>query len=523
MYKFGRRGLVLFAILLMSMNALAQTSCSTLVERAISTTAEKCLSMSRNQVCYGNIDINIMPKPDAPAFTFERIGDITDITYMRSLKLAHLNEVQGLWGMAMMQLQADIPDTLPGQNVTFLLFGDVEVENTALNGQAPMQAFYLRTAVGDAACIEAPDSGVLIQTPQGVESVHFNVNGVDVEIGSTVMLQATPAQQFTIRTLEGAAVVTMAGQAYPVIAGTQMSIPIDAQMNPSGLPSLPVPLSEIDLQTLPITLLPQAIPSITPLTDEGLTGFHIRLQAGLDPCGVQAFPPCEHALRPQPGRIWAMQSHYAASFDSNAIIVIEGPVISMVDNIISVYDFEIAVEPQHPILGLIDIGDVVHIEGTAGSEGIVAAAVIRDLSSAPLVDGATVSLEGPVEMIQNNVITVNGISVQLDGNHPLLQTVQVGQFVSVQGNFQGSGTNIVLTVVNIVVNTNATVVENTCRYHDDGMGMGHWHCDTSGMNSDGMGDPGMGIGDPGMGMGMESDGMGDPGMGIEQAGGRLAA
>src|SRR5690606_20836366 len=32
------------------------------------------------------------------------------------------------WGVALMQIQANLPDTLPGQNVTFLLFGDVTIE-----------------------------------------------------------------------------------------------------------------------------------------------------------------------------------------------------------------------------------------------------------------------------------------------------------------------------------------------------------------------------------------------------------
>jgi hypothetical protein len=514
MYKLGHRGLILFGILLVSLHAVAQNTCSTLVDQAITSTAEQCVGMGRNQVCYGNVNVNLIPQPDAPTFTFEQVGDTADVTYMRSLKLAPLNEAQGIWGIAMMQLQADIPDTTPGQNVTFILFGDVEIGNTPSNDRADMQAFYLRTGVGDAACVEAPARGVLIQTPEGVESVHFNVNGMDVEIGSTVMLQAAPAQQFTIQTLEGAAVVTIAGRAFPVIAGTTMSIPIDAQMNPRGLPNLPVPLSETDLQALPVTLLPRPIPPITSLTDESTAELQSRLQAGLDPCGVAQLPSCEHALRPHADRIWAMQSDYADAFTSNAIIVLEGPVKNIVNNVISIYDFEITVEPQHPILSLIDIGDVVHIEGTADSEGIIAATAVSNLSNVPLVNGATVSLAGPVEAIDSSSITVNGISVQLGANDPLLQTVEVGQFVNVQGNFQGSGPNIVLSVVNIAVTTNGTVSENNCRSDDDGMGMGHWHCDTSGM-----GDPGMEISTPGMGMGDPGMGNSAPGMGMGMGGG----
>jgi hypothetical protein len=194
----------------------------------------------------------------------------------------------------------------------------------------------------------------------------------------------------------------------------------------------------------------------------------------------------------------------SATATSPALIVIEGPVINIVNNIITIYDFEIEVEPNHPILNLIEIGDLVHIEGAYDEDGVVVAAVISNLTDTPLVSGATVSLDGPVESINGNIIVVNGIPVQLEADDPLLQTVQVGQFVSVQGNFQGSGPNIVLVVITIVVNTNVTVTNNGCWYHESGMsGMGHWHCDGMGM---GMGNPGMG--DDGMGMGMGNAGMG---------------
>ena len=33
-----------------------------------------------------------------------------------------------------MKLQANLPDTLPGQNVTFLMFGDVQVTNAVTSG-----------------------------------------------------------------------------------------------------------------------------------------------------------------------------------------------------------------------------------------------------------------------------------------------------------------------------------------------------------------------------------------------------
>ena len=74
----------------------------------------------------------------------------------------------------------------------FLMFGDVEIDNAVSDGSdfTPMQAFYFRSGVGDAGCAEAPESGMLIQTPEGVEEVFLNVNGANMLLGSTAFLQA---------------------------------------------------------------------------------------------------------------------------------------------------------------------------------------------------------------------------------------------------------------------------------------------------------------------------------------------
>jgi len=178
----------------------------------------------------------------------------------------------------------------------------------------------------------------------------------------------------------------------------------------------------------------------------------------------------------------------------------------VVNNVITIHDFNIEVEAQHPILNLIDVGDVVRIEGTIGSDNQIVASMVSNITSASMVNNtvaATVNLDGLVEAIDGALITVNGIQAQLDADNPVLRTLQVGDFVSVQGDFQANGATVVLLVARITLIDNATLPENNCWYHDTGMGMGHWHCD-------GMG---MGIG---MGMGMEAMGMeAPPGMGIE--------
>jgi hypothetical protein len=115
------------------------------------------------------------------------------------------------------------------------------------------------------------------------------------------------------------------------------------------------------------------------------------------------------------------------------------------------------------------------------------------LSKTALAAEASVGLEGTVEAIDNNILVVNNIKVQLDVDDPLLQTIQVGDFVSIEGDFQSAADMIVLLVINITVRTDVGEIESDCWYHE-GMGMGHWHCDGMGMGGMGMGDEGMGMG-----------------------------
>jgi hypothetical protein len=179
------------------------------------------------------------------------------------------------------------------------------------------------------------------------------------------------------------------------------------------------------------------------------------------------------------------------------MVNIEGPITSIVDNIVTIYNFRVEIEPQNPILQVIDVGDVLHVKGVQDSSGAIIASIVSNIPDAAIVNGstATVGLDGPVEAINGNTIIVNSIPVQLAPDDSLLQTIQIGNFVSVQGNFELSDSKIVLVVVNIDVVTN-TIIQSNCSFHVDAMGMGHWHCDTMGM---GMGDTGMG---DAMGMGM---------------------
>src|SRR5690606_34316427 len=126
-----------------------------------------CDSTGRNEVCYGNIQIEATARDEAPQFSFVSLGDMVSVLDVQSMTLSAYDEATEAWGVAIMRLQANIPDTLPGQNVTFILFGDVQITDASADADGdfrPMQAFYLQSGIGDSPCKDAPDSGILVQT-----------------------------------------------------------------------------------------------------------------------------------------------------------------------------------------------------------------------------------------------------------------------------------------------------------------------------------------------------------------------
>jgi len=176
-------GFLLMSFVLMVIPVLAQEmTCPEIAQAALDATGEFCGSTERNEACYGNVSLEASPQSGVDDFTFSAPGDIVPVSDIESLTLSSRIEEAGEWGVALLQLQATLPDSMPGQNVTFVLFGDVEMTNAVQSDDPlnPMQAFYFNSGIGDAPCAEAPDSGILVQTPEGEAQIEFSVNNVQI-------------------------------------------------------------------------------------------------------------------------------------------------------------------------------------------------------------------------------------------------------------------------------------------------------------------------------------------------------
>lgn len=316
----------------------ARATCPVIVEQALQQVDTTCAATSRNQVCYGNLRVNAT-LTDSASLRFEQVGDIANLTEIQSLTTAPLNVATGEWGVALMRLQANLPDTVPGQNVTMLAFGDVQIQNAAAaytvtavfaantpvrslpgdsapvlammpagealtadgrladafwtrvrlpDGQQgwisttsagyvgnfgqlevitdpaeaprrPMQAFTFQSGIGRAACQEAPLDGIVIQTPRGVGTINLTINGVDVEMGSTVFFRAQPQAEMVISVVEGQASVAAQGVTRTISAGMGVRVPMDGGLNPSAPPGEPQPFVREEHTSLPLENLPEQV------------------------------------------------------------------------------------------------------------------------------------------------------------------------------------------------------------------------------------------------------------------------
>mgnify|MGYP003881522405 CR=1 FL=1 len=274
--------------------SLAQTSCEVFLEQALEAVDTACVDLGRNQACYGfnRVEASFLDTVDEDFFT--EPADVTEVSMIETIRTAPFNIDTNEWGVAVMVLQANMPDTLPGQNVTFILMGDTEIENavhpddafdpvagidvtvTYPQGAAirsgpgdnfntiggvvvgtvfqtdgvsvdgnwlrivweerpawirrttvdaipeidilptlsadlntPMQAFYLRTGIGQPTCSEVPDNGILVQGPEDV-AIEITVNGANIELGSSGVLRVVEVDgepQLEITVLDGEFVV----------------------------------------------------------------------------------------------------------------------------------------------------------------------------------------------------------------------------------------------------------------------------------------------------------------------------
>lgn len=179
------------------------STCSEMARQALASIGTACNDLERNSACYGFFNVLAsFNQPVTPGF-FSRPSDRAEVGALASLRTAAFDVASGQWGVAVLRIQANIPETLPGQAVTLVLLGDAQIADASNPAtQTPMQAFTLSTGIGAPQCREVPPSTLTIQAPRGI-TVDLTVNGAEIRVGSTAVIHTTEDQRMVVGMLSG--------------------------------------------------------------------------------------------------------------------------------------------------------------------------------------------------------------------------------------------------------------------------------------------------------------------------------
>ena len=112
-------------IVIRAQNATA--TCSAAVENALLEVDQNCADLGRNVACYGFTQVEAAFYEEVGDDFFAQPTDRTDLALLSSLRTSPFNQALNQWGIALMKIQANLPNTLPGQGVVVMLLGDTEI------------------------------------------------------------------------------------------------------------------------------------------------------------------------------------------------------------------------------------------------------------------------------------------------------------------------------------------------------------------------------------------------------------
>ncbi len=289
-----RRLVVLAAFLMLSIviaeGVTAQETCSTFVNQALQALSSNCGNLSRNSACYGFNHVDATFGDALTPEAFAHPNDRVELASLQSITTSPMDVQTAQWGIAVIKAQADLPDALPGQAVTFLLLGDVHLQTAVEQGsdQKPMQAVYFTTGIGDTKCSDAPQSSLIIQGPKDI-TVNMRVNGANIQLGSTAIFRSTPNSTMSCGVIDGAAHVGSEGQVIP--AGFAARVPLDQNLNTNGDWGGNQPIEDQDAAALQVLRdVPDGVLNYTP---DVPTPEEVNLLGALDPGVVASLPPNE--------------------------------------------------------------------------------------------------------------------------------------------------------------------------------------------------------------------------------------
>ncbi len=128
---------VLPLMLALATSVAQDNACDAIVQQALSSLGQNCDLMDRNSACYGFNKLGATFNQVQADDFFTRVSDRTPLNIVDTITSTPLDTTNNTWGVAVMKVQANVPNSLPGQAVTFVLLGDAQVRNDV----SPADAF----------------------------------------------------------------------------------------------------------------------------------------------------------------------------------------------------------------------------------------------------------------------------------------------------------------------------------------------------------------------------------------------
>lgn len=113
------------------------STCPGTIENALQDVGNNCGGLDRNSACYGYDSVMATFTDTKPSGFFTLPSDRAGLTDLQGITTAPLDQALNQWGVALLSVQANLPDTLPGQSVVFMVVGGTQIENAV----APEDAF----------------------------------------------------------------------------------------------------------------------------------------------------------------------------------------------------------------------------------------------------------------------------------------------------------------------------------------------------------------------------------------------
>jgi hypothetical protein len=250
--------------------ALAErnASCQALIDRTIQASDRYCGDTTSNTACYGNNTLKAELVSNT-AGRFSERGDVIEVNELRRLSASPLNLDNSEWGIAVFNVIANLPRSLPGETVTMVVFGNATLDNQSGESEG-LESFYFSSELGQIVCEKIPFDGLMITSPDG-SGIRFAVNGAELTLMGNASIKAVRNGEMEVSVYKGSARIVSNGEEQYFGAGQKSTVQLGGENGTQAIsaPSEPEAITGEEL-TMACTMTGQYCSpgEIDPVTNE---------------------------------------------------------------------------------------------------------------------------------------------------------------------------------------------------------------------------------------------------------------